>query len=146
MMDRKYFTKYNLELVKDESVQYEAKITSRDEAYKKFLEVFKLDKKPEEYMVMFSLNNKNDINGAFLIAKGGINNTNFSIQNIIKRAMLCNCQKILLAHNHPTGDPTPSLTDIHTTKRIKEACELMSIEFLDHFVIGENCFQTISVG
>ena len=145
-MSRKYFTKYNLELVRDESVQYEAKITSRDEAYKKFLEVFKLDRKPEEHMVMFSLNNKNEINGAFLIAKGGINITNFSIQNIVKRAMLCNCQKILLAHNHPTGDPTPSLTDIHTTKRIKEACELMSIEFLDHFVIGENCFQTISIG
>ena len=145
-MSRKYFTKYNLELVKDESVQYEAKITSRDEAYKKFLEVFKLDRKPEEHMVMFSLNSKNEINGAFLIAKGGINITNFSIQNIVKRAMLCNCQKILLAHNHPTGDPTPSLTDIHTTKRIKEVCDLMSIEFLDHFVIGENCFQTISIG
>ena len=123
-MSRKYFTKYNLELVKDESVQYDAKITDKNDAYKRFLEVFKLDRKPEEHMVMFSLNSK----------------------NIVKRAMLCNCQKILLAHNHPTGDPTPSLTDIHTTKRIKEACELMSIEFLDHFVIGENCFQTISIG
>lgn len=145
-MSRKYFTKYNLELVKDESVQYEAKITSREEAYKKFLEVFKLNKKPEEYMVMFSLNNKNDINGAFLIAKGGTSEISFSIQNIIKRALLSNGTKVLLAHNHPSGDPTPSLTDIHTTKRIKGACELMSIEFLDHLVIGENCFQTISIG
>lgn len=144
-MSRKYFTKYNLELVKDETVQYNGKITNRAEAYNKFLEVFKLDRKPEEYMVMFSLNNKNDINGAFMIAKGGINEISFSIQNIIKRALLCNGTKILIAHNHPSGDPTPSLTDIHTTKRIKEACELIGIEFLDHFVIGENCFQAISI-
>ena len=144
-MSRKYFTKYNLELVKDESVQYEAKITSREEAYKKFLEVFKLDKKPEEYMVMFSLNNKNEINGAFMIAKGGTSEISFSIQNIIKRALLSNGTKVLLAHNHPSGDPTPSIIDIKTTRRIKEACELMSIEFLDHLIIGDNSFSTVNI-
>lgn len=144
-MSRKYFTKYNLELVKDESIKYEAKITSRDEVYKKFLEVFKLDKKPEEYMVMFSLNNKNEINGAFMIAKGGTSEISFSIQNIIKRALLSNGTKVLLAHNHPSGDPTPSIIDIKTTRRIKEACELMSIEFLDHLIIGDNSFSTVNI-
>ena len=146
-MIKKYFTKYNLELVKDNTVQYDGgKITSSDEAYKKFLEVFKLDRKPEEHLVMFALSNTNKINGAFWVAKGSTNDATFSISGIMKRVLLCNGVKILLAHNHPSGDPTPSLTDIHSTKRIKEACELMNLDFLDHLVIGDGCFSTVKLG
>ena len=145
-MIRKHFTKYNLELVKDNTVQYDGgKITSPDEAYKKFLEVFKLDKKPEEHIAMFVLSNSNKINGAFLIAKGSTNDTTFSLSGIMKRVLLCNGVKILLAHNHPSGDPTPSLIDIHSTKKIKEACELMNLVFLDHLVIGDNCFTKVKI-
>ena len=52
-MIRKYFCKYSLELVKEDDIQYQSQISNGEEAYKKILEVFRLDKKPEEHFVMF---------------------------------------------------------------------------------------------
>ena len=144
-MGRKYFTKCYIELVRDESVKYDATIHNRSDAYNRFLEVFKLDKRSEENLVMFSLNNMNSIIGAFLISKGNINSTNFSVTNIIKSAILCNGNKIILAHNHPSGNAHPSKEDIDATTRIKNACEIMGIELLDHIIIGNDNYEAISI-
>ena len=101
-MSRKYFTKYAVELVKDDDCKYEAKIDTAYDAYRKILEVFRLDKKAEEYCVMFCLDTKNNAIGAFLISKGTVNLTNINVADIIKRAILCNSKRIIIAHNHPS--------------------------------------------
>ncbi|WP_411860922.1 JAB domain-containing protein [Mammaliicoccus sciuri] len=49
----------------------------------------------------------------------------------------------MIAHNHPSGDPTPSLEDIKTTKRILYCCDLMGIDLLDHIIIGDGEFISI---
>ena len=119
-MSRKYFTKYAVELVKDDDCKYEAKINTAYDAYRKILEVFRLDKKAEEYCV-----------------------TNINVTDIIKRAILCNSKRIIIAHNHPSGSTEPSKHDIAATKKINDACNLMGIDFLDHLIIGDKQFKSI---
>ena len=118
-MSRKYFTKYAVELVKDDDFKYEAKIETAYDAYRKILEVFRLDKKAEEYCVMFCLDSKNNAIGAFLISKGSVNLTSINVTDIIKRAILCNSKRIIIAHNHPSGSTEPSRHDIIATKKIE---------------------------
>ena len=142
-MSRKYFTKYAVELVKEDDCQYEAKIDTAYDAYRKILEVFRLDKKAEEYCVMFCLDSKNNAIGAFLISKGSINLTSINVTDIIKRAILCNSKRIIIAHNHPSGSTEPSKHDIAATKKITEACNLMGINLLDHLIIGDKQFKSI---
>lgn len=140
---RKYFSKYSLEIVKEDNVEYEGKISTRECAYNKFLEVFKLNKKAEEHLVMFGLNNRNEIIAAFLIAKGNSNSVYTNMCDIIKRIVLCNSRKIIIAHNHPSGYTTPSKEDINITNRLKEVCNLINVEFLDHLIIGDNDYQAV---
>ena len=142
-MSRKYFTKYAVELVKDDEFKYEAKIDTAYDAYRKILEVFRLDKKAEEYCVMFCLDTKNNAIGAFLISKGSVNLTSINVTDIIKRAILCNSKRIIIAHNHPSGSTEPSKHDIVATKKINDACNLMGIDFLDHLIIGDKQFKSI---
>ena len=77
------------------------------------------------------------------IARGGLDMCNLSQNQIFKTVLLSNSNKFILVHNHPTGDPTPSRTDIETTKRILNSCEILGIEFLDHLVIGDSEYQSI---
>lgn len=140
---RKYFSKYSLEIVKEDNAEYEGKISTRECAYQKFLEVFRLDKKAEEHLVMFGLNTRNDIIAAFLVSKGTINSASVNITDIIKRVIICNCKRMIMAHNHPSGDITPSKYDIDMTRNVKKVSNLMGIDFIDHLIIGDNCYQSI---
>lgn len=142
-MTRKYFRKYTIELVKEDETEYDGRVTCSTDVYKKLLEVFRLDKKAEEYFVMFCLDTKNNITGAFMIFKGNLNSIQMSPVEVIKRALLCNSQKIIVAHNHPSGDAMPSDEDVKCTQRLKEVCEIMDITLLDHLIIGNNDFKSI---
>lgn len=55
-----------------------------------------------------------------------------------KPVILANAAAIIVAHNHPSGEPTPSYEDIELTKRLKAAAELLGIRLLDHIIVGEN--------
>jgi DNA repair protein RadC len=54
-----------------------------------------------------------------------------------------NAPKMIIIHNHPSGDPTPSRADIEITNRIYACCELFQIKLLDHIVIGDGKFESI---
>lgn len=54
-----------------------------------------------------------------------------------------NAPRIILVHNHPSGDPTPSDADFRMTDRIQECASVMGITLLDHVIIGDNCFSSI---
>ena len=58
-------------------------------------------------------------------------------------ALQKNAVSIVLLHNHPSGDPTPSKEDLLTTRRIREAGALIGIELLDHIIIGDNCYFSL---
>ena len=58
-------------------------------------------------------------------------------RDILQRALLTNSAGVIIAHNHPSGNLTPSEDDKRSTKNLKECCEMMGIMLLDHFIVSE---------
>lgn len=91
----------------------------------------------EEYMYMICLNTKNRVIGVFEISHGNVNSSIVGAREIFQKALLANAVSIILAHNHPSGDPTPSREDVEVTKRIVEAGKILGVQLLDHLIIGD---------
>ena len=75
-----------------------------------------------------------------MITVGSISSTIVDIRRIVKQALLCNATRIILFHNHPSGNPLPSKADIAETEKLKKACDLFDISLIDHIIIGDDCF------
>jgi DNA repair protein RadC len=90
-----------------------------------------------EHFIVLLLNTKNRINGIHTLSIGTLNSALVHPRECFKPAILANCSAILLAHNHPSGDPSPSSEDTALTRRLVEAGKVLGIEVLDHVVIGD---------
>ena len=75
-----------------------------------------------------------------MITKGTLTRTLLDARTILRRALLNNAAAIILTHNHPSGNPAPSNSDIKMTSDIKEACHLMSITLIDHLIISTDSY------
>ena len=75
-----------------------------------------------------------------MITKGTLTSTLLDARTILRRALLNNAAAIILTHNHPSGNPAPSNSDIKMTSDIKEACHLMSITLIDHLIISTDSY------
>ena len=89
------------------------------------------------------LNSKNIIIKIVDICFGGTNSTIISPKDVLQEVIKLGAPKIILVHNHPSGDPTPSKKDIEFTERLLKASKIIGIEFLDHIVIGEYGYRSI---
>ena len=107
------------------------------------LEEMRFEKR--EYVKLFLLNTKNEILKIIDVAMGGTNFANINIKEIIGEALKIKAPKMILVHNHPTGDPTPSQMDIKITDRIYNAAKIFDIELLDHIVIGNMNFKSVFI-
>ena len=95
-------------------------------------------------MKLLMLDTKTRLIGESLISKGTVNATLVSPRELFIEALQKNAVSIILLHNHPSGEPTPSREDLLVTKRIKEAGSLIGIELLDHIIIGNNCYLSFA--
>ena len=93
---------------------------------------------PEEYMYMICMNTKNRIIGIFEISHGSVNVSIVTPREVFQKALLANAVSIILMHNHPSGDCTPSREDVEVTKKLVEAGKLIGISVLDHIIVGDN--------
>lgn len=124
-------------LVKENSCNYPIEsLDSPQKTVNMLNDVFRLNKQAEEYVYMIALNVKGRSLGVFEISHGTVNQSICNPRDIFIKALLCGAVGIILAHNHPSGDTTPSKEDIEIYKRIKEAGEIIGIELLDNIVIG----------
>lgn len=73
---------------------------------------------------------------------GGITECAVDVRLIMKEAVQCNATIIAIAHNHPSGSPSPSKNDNLLTIQIAKACEIMRIFFMDHVIIGDGCYYS----
>ena len=89
------------------------------------------------------LNSKNFVIRILDIAYGGTNFASIAPKEILSEAIKMQSPKIILVHNHPSGDPTPSKEDFRITDRIYECADIMGIELLDHVVIGDGTYESI---
>lgn len=130
--------KYNLEVVQESSKRYEVEkqITSSIMAKEVLKEVFRLDKQSEEVLCLLCLDTKNKVVGAFEVSRGTVNSSSAHPREIFKRAMLMNSARIMIGHNHPSGDVSPSSADDRFTSKIVNGGEILGIEVLDHIIVG----------
>jgi len=91
----------------------------------------------KEALVVFTFNTRLRCTGFFLVALGTLNETCAHPRDILKPAIAASAYTFAIAHNHPSGDPSPSEADRKLTRRIREAGELLGIALLDHVIIGE---------
>ena len=91
----------------------------------------------QELLICMMLDTKNHLLGDEMIFKGTVNSSLANPREIFLSAVSYHAVGILLVHNHPSGDCTPSEADISFTQRIKEAGELLGIPLLDHIIIGD---------
>ncbi len=90
----------------------------------------------EQFHVVF-LDSKNQIIDDHTVARGGINHVPIEIRELMKTAMNKDAAALIIAHNHPSGDPKPSKADISMTKKIKETAASLGITLHDHIIIGK---------
>jgi len=91
----------------------------------------------EEFHVLF-VDRKNNLIADERMSRGTIDHAPVYPREVVKRALELNAASIILSHNHPSGDPTPSRADIDITRKIVDACKAIDIRVLDHVIVGRN--------
>lgn len=96
----------------------------------------------KEHFVVAYLDEANKVLGVETISIGTLNASIVHPRDVFKQAIHYNSKRMVLSHNHPSSDPTPSVEDFNITKRLEEAGKLLNIKVLDHIVIGGNQYYS----
>lgn len=97
----------------------------------------------QEHVMALYLNTKNEIIKKETVFKGSLNSSVAHPREIFRGAVKYAAARIIIAHNHPSGNPEPSEADISFTKRMIQAGEMIGIELLDHIIIGEEAYISL---
>ena len=95
-----------------------------------------------QILKLILLNNKNIVQKIMNIATGKDNTLVFDVKQILSEPVKLQIPKIILVHNHPSGNSMPSKEDIQATKKVQQCCQLMGIQLLDHIVIGDGEYNS----
>ena len=97
----------------------------------------------QEVLKLIMLDTKNNVIGIKDVFKGSLNSSIVHPREIFKEALKKSSASIIICHNHPSGDPTPSKEDINITIRLKECGKIIGIDLLDHLIIGKNKYISL---
>ncbi len=95
-----------------------------------------LDETDREQFFLLCLNTKNEPTAIHTVSIGSLDSSIVHPREVFKAAILANSASVIVAHNHPSGDPTPSREDISVTRNLQKAGELLEITVLDHIIVG----------
>ena len=121
--------------------QLKIKIKSGKDVANLLMEEMRYEKREIAKVVV--LNNNMIILNIIDISYGGNNFAMIEPKEILLEAIKCDAPKIILVHNHPSGNPTPSQTDYQVTDRIYECTQMLGIELLDHIIIGDGTYESV---
>ena len=108
------------------------------------IESLKSDSMIVEHFMVFMLDTKLKVIGFSDISRGGLDTALVHPREVYQPAMLtAKCAGIIVAHNHPSGDPTPSHEDIMTTDRLSDAGKILGITLIDHVIIGDGTWTSL---
>ena len=99
-----------------------------------------------EWFITIALNRKNKPLGRFVITKGTANSSLVHPREVFRPAIIESASAIIVAHNHPSGDPEPSRADREITKSLGEAGRILGIDLLDHIIIGNKLDDPQHIG
>ena len=104
----------------------------------------KIGSDTQEKFVLIGLNTKLQVNMLSIVFVGGVNSVHVEMPAIFQRLLMSNSSQFIIAHNHPSGNLTPSEEDIHLTRRIKRAGNLMGIKLLDHIIVNDETYTSFA--
>ncbi len=133
---------YRCQLVKEQEYPFTAKV-SDPEVAGNFLRNY-FDGLDRETVAVLLLNTKNNVIGLSTISVGTLNASLVHAREVFKVAILGSASSIILAHNHPSGDPTPSHEDNVITEKMERAGEVLGIACRDHLVMGDTGFYSFT--
>ena len=97
-----------------------------------------LEHEDREHFVTLMLDVKNQVIGIHTVSIGNLNSAIVSPREVFKAAILANAASIILGHNHPSGDPTPSQADIAMTREVIDAAKVLRLSVHDHVIVGRD--------
>ena len=128
-------------LEKEFSINYpglDRKMNSPEKVARFGKEFLQIHKNAEEYLYMICMNVKLEMTSVFELSHGSVNSSIVGIREMFQKALLANAVNVIVMHNHPSGDCTPSREDIDITKRMVEAGKLLGVDVLDHIIVGDS--------
>ena len=132
----KYIPRYDIRLVRDGRLALEETPVIRHPEDALPLLAAELSELAYERFIALALSTKNHVVAVLPVSSGSLNASIVHPRDLFQRAILSNCASVILAHNHPSGDPAPSPEDIHLTQKLVEAGNLLDIPILDHIILG----------
>lgn len=103
----------------------------------------KLRHEEQEKTILLCLDNKLNLIEECLLSIGTVNSASLSPRDVFMRALKCWASNIILLHNHPTGDPSPSKADVIVTNKISESGIMLDIRLQDHIIIGDRSYCSL---
>jgi len=134
---------WSLQLVRDRSVAYDSRVPVTDPTAAATIVRSIIGIAAVEHMLCLYLDQRHRLLGVLPIGQGSVDRCLVDIATIARGALLAGATAIILAHNHPSGDPMPSPEDKTLTGRVKKALEIIGIQVLDHVIVGDNAHASM---
>ena len=120
------------------------KITGSSDAFQVLKEIWSKQIDTREEMIILLLDRSNTVLGYDVLSMGGITGTVADIRLLYSAALNALATGVIMSHNHPSGNMTPSQSDIELTRKVKEAGNIMEINLLDHLIISQNSYYSFA--
>ena len=114
----------------------EGERTTSPQDIARILRAFGLPDKEQEHFLTIILDTKQHVKGLYTVTIGLVDRSQTHAREVFRTAIMQGASRVILAHNHPSGDPAPSAQDISCTKSLVFAGKIVGIEVLDHIIIG----------
>ncbi|MDO9557251.1 MAG: JAB domain-containing protein [Coriobacteriia bacterium] len=128
-------------LVRETSAATSEYVTDPADAARVLREAFDLDHRDREIFAAIALNTKNRVLGVYEVSVGSLNASIVHPRELFKTAVMLSASSVVVGHNHPSGDTTPSGADIQLTRRLVKAGDVLGIEVLDHVIVSHDGTQ-----
>lgn len=139
--EKMYVPIYSLRLVRAGTLESPARIVEPADAHELVRPYF--DGLAQEHMIVLALDTQNRVLAVIPIYVGSVHTTVVRMAELLRPVLMTHATGLIVVHNHPGGDPTPSEQDIALTAKLGEACETVDIELVDHIVAGEGSFCSL---
>lgn len=143
-VDKMVATRINWKMVREESYEYFRKADEPEVVYNIASEI--LEGEAQENVLVFALDVKLNVAGITNVSRGLVNASLLHAREVFRPAILANASGIILVHNHPSGDPSPSEEDHNITEQMREAGKILGIKLIDHVIIGESSYYSFEAG
>ena len=136
-----YVKAYSVQLVRDSSVKVETRLADSSEKIAPIVRAY-IGETPKEHFVVLFMDARNRIIGINTASVGPLNASLCHPREVFQAAILASAAGIVVSHNHPSGDPTPSPEDREVTRRLVRAGEILGIPLLDHVIVTADSFYS----